>query len=244
VSEDRPGNDDQKAQTNQNPEQHNLTPSRNIQPRQQHGDLTAADVRGTIPEHAGPEPTSAKESTDRVVNRTLYPHPIFACARCSGKLRLQQTHTLVLQGRHNWWRRRIDEALMNTYETNQADKEEDTALATRVRGARAVRRQPAKLTYGTPHASSIPRVAPVGYESPDPDTIPSTSMRNARTMRGLSIRELSRRSGISPSTIYRIEQGKTGPRPHVARAISAVFACSPWEITEFREVMAATSLPR
>ena len=87
-------------------------------------------------------------------------------------------------------------------------------------------------------------MAPVGYESPDPEKIPSIPMREARMKRGMSIRELSRRSGISPSTIYRIEQAKTGPRPHVARAISTVFGCSPWEITEFREVMAATSLPR
>ena len=133
---------------------------------------------------------------------------------------------------------------MNTYEPDQKNKDEETTSVAQPRRARAVRRQPAKLAYGTPHASSIPRVAPVGYETLDPETIHSVPMREARMQRGLSIRELSRRSGISPSTIYRIEQAKTGPRPHVARAISAVFGCSPWEITEFREVMAATSLPR
>jgi ribosome-binding protein aMBF1 (putative translation factor) len=133
---------------------------------------------------------------------------------------------------------------MNSYESNQADNNEDATFVSAPRRERAVRRQPAKLAYGTPHASPIPRVVPVGYESPDPEKIPSIPMREARTTRGMSIKELSRRSGISPSTIYRIEQRKTGPRPHVARAISAVFGCSPWEISEFREVMAATSLPR
>jgi DNA-binding XRE family transcriptional regulator len=113
-----------------------------------------------------------------------------------------------------------------------------------VKGRRVVRRQARKLAYAVPHAFSVPRVTPVGYSTPEPDKLPSTSMREARVERGLTIRELSRRSGISPSTIYRIEQGKTGPRPHVARAISAAFGCSPWEIDEFRELMAGISLPR
>ena len=112
------------------------------------------------------------------------------------------------------------------------------------KGGRVVRRQARKLAYAVPHAFSVPRVTPVGYETPQPEKLPSTSMRAARVERGMTIRELSQRSGISPSTIYRIEQGKTGPRPHVARAISAVFDCSPWEIDEFRDLMAGISLPR
>lgn len=110
--------------------------------------------------------------------------------------------------------------------------------------AHAVRRQRAKLAYLTPRVSSIPRVAPVGYETPEPEKLASIPMREARSACGYSIRELSRRSGISPSTIYRVERSKTLPRPHVAYALSAALERSPWEIDEFRDVMAATLLPR
>lgn len=107
----------------------------------------------------------------------------------------------------------------------------------------AVRRQRAKLAYVAPRVSSMPRVAPVGYELPEPEKLDSVPLRDARRLSGLSIRELSRRSGISPSTIYRAEQSKTLPRPHVAHALSAALDRSPWEIDEFRDVMAAISLP-
>jgi DNA-binding XRE family transcriptional regulator len=153
------------------------------------------------------------------------------------------TRTLCQRRRLILDRPQSNDIRMNSYETNQTEHDEEPTGAAQPRRVRTIRRQPAKLAYSVPHATTIPRVVPVGYESPDPEKLPSTPMREARMMRRLSIRELSRRSGISPSTIYRIEQGKTGPRPHVARAISAVFECSPWEITEFRDVMAATSLP-
>jgi len=133
---------------------------------------------------------------------------------------------------------------MSTKNTITSPSIESETSDSRATGRRRVRRQARKLTYLAPHAFSVPRVTPVGYETPEPENLPSTSMRAARVKRGLTIRELSRRSGISPSTIYRIEQGKTGPRPHVARAISAVFDCSPWEIDEFRDLMAGISLPR
>ena len=133
---------------------------------------------------------------------------------------------------------------MSTKNTITSPTIDSEAPSSRATGRRMVRRQARKLTYAAPHAISVPRVTPVGYESPDPEKLPSASMRETREQRGLSIRELSRRSGISPSTIYRIEQGKTDPRPHVARAISAAFDCSPWEIDEFRDLMAEISLPR
>jgi predicted DNA-binding transcriptional regulator AlpA len=128
--------------------------------------------------------------------------------------------------------------------TTEATKESDPGKSAKVPHAHAVRPQRAKLAYLKPSVSSMPRVAPVGYESPEPEKLPSLPMREARIIRGISIRELSRRSGISPSTIYRVERSKTFPRPHVAHAISAAMECSPWEIEEFREVMAATPLPR
>ena len=128
--------------------------------------------------------------------------------------------------------------------TTERTEESNSIRTDGAREPHAVRRQRAKLAYLTPRVSSMPRVAPVGYEIPEPEKLASVPMREVRNTCGFSIRELSRRSGISPSTIYRVEMGKTLPRPHVAHALSAALNRSPWEIDEFREVMAAISLPR
>jgi hypothetical protein len=39
------------------------------------------------------------------------------------------------------------------------------------------------------------------------------------------------------ATIYRIERGKTTPRPHVVRRISAALELAPWMIEEFAPVL-------
>jgi DNA-binding Xre family transcriptional regulator len=109
---------------------------------------------------------------------------------------------------------------------------------------RAVQKLRRKLIYAAPQLSAIPRVVPVGYQEPDPKRVKASPLRNLRHDRGMSIRELAERSGISASTIYRIEQGKTEPRPFVIYALSGALNCSYWEITEFRDIMAAISLPR
>lgn len=108
----------------------------------------------------------------------------------------------------------------------------------------SVLRQRTKLAYLPPKLVSIPRVSPVGYESQSPETLEAVSLEAARQAKGWSVRQLSKRSGISPSTIYRVEQGTTWPRPHVAYALSEALDCSPWEVIEFRDVMATISLPR
>jgi DNA-binding Xre family transcriptional regulator len=109
---------------------------------------------------------------------------------------------------------------------------------------RAVQKLRRKLLYAAPQLSAIPRVVPVGYEEPDPDRVEAAPLRNLRHDRAMSIRELAERSGISASTIYRIEQGKTEPRPFVIYALSGALNCSYWEVSEFRDIMASISLPR
>ena len=120
----------------------------------------------------------------------------------------------------------------NDLTTSDATDDSLPAGIARAPQQHAIRRQRSKLAYFAPRVSSMPRVAPVGYESPEPEKLPSFPLRKTRLTRHLSIRELSRRSGISPSTIYRVERSKTLPRPHVAYALSAALECSPWEIDE------------
>jgi lambda repressor-like predicted transcriptional regulator len=108
----------------------------------------------------------------------------------------------------------------------------------------SVLKQRTKLAYLPPKLVSIPRVSPVGYEAQSPETLEAVSLEAARQARGWSVRQLAKRSGISPSTIYRVELGTTWPRPHVAYALSEALECSPWEVIEFRDVMATISLPR
>jgi transcriptional regulator with XRE-family HTH domain len=60
---------------------------------------------------------------------------------------------------------------------------------------------------------------------------------------GFSVPALSRRSGVSVSTIRRIEQRTTVPRPHVVRALSAALSVAPWQIAEFLPVLVRVGLP-
>ena len=112
------------------------------------------------------------------------------------------------------------------------------------RRARAVMKQRAKLAYVSPRLVSITRVSPVGYEEYVPDRSKAVSLQSLRIENGLSVRKLAQLSGISPSTIYRIERGDTWNRPHVAHAVSAALNCSPWQVIEFWDIMESTSLPR
>ena len=123
-------------------------------------------------------------------------------------------------------------------------KEPPAIPALSQRRAHAVLKQRAKLAYAAPRLVSIARVSPVGYEEATPERSEALSLQTLRTRRGLSVRQLARRSGISPSTIYRIERGDTWNRPHVAHAVSAALECSPWQVIEFWDIMESTSLPR
>ena len=62
-------------------------------------------------------------------------------------------------------------------------------------------------------------------------------LQEARAARALSRRALARRAGVGESTVYRIEAGKTRPRPHVVRRLSAALRVRPAEVAEFRPVL-------
>ena len=68
------------------------------------------------------------------------------------------------------------------------------------------------------------------------------TLKDARVARRLSVRGMAARAGIGPSTIYRIEHGKTTPRPHIVRRLSAALQLPPHEIAEFRPVADALRL--
>ena len=65
----------------------------------------------------------------------------------------------------------------------------------------------------------------------------STTLREARAERLLSIRDLARRASVAPSTIYLTESGRTTPRPGVARRLAAVLGVEPGQIAEFRRTI-------
>ena len=68
------------------------------------------------------------------------------------------------------------------------------------------------------------------------------TLKDARVARRLSIRDVAARAGVGPSTVYRIEHGKTTPRPHIVRRLSAALQLPPHEIAEFRPVADALRL--
>ena len=63
------------------------------------------------------------------------------------------------------------------------------------------------------------------------------SLREVRAERLLSIRELARKAGVSPSTIYMIEAGRSTPRPAVARRIAEALDVAPQGVAEFRRTI-------
>ncbi len=69
------------------------------------------------------------------------------------------------------------------------------------------------------------------------------TLKEVRARRRLSVRDLAIRAGVGPSTVYRIEHGKTTPRPHVVRRLSAALRVPPGEVAEFRPIVEALRLP-
>jgi len=63
------------------------------------------------------------------------------------------------------------------------------------------------------------------------------SLRDLRAERLLSMRELAQRAGVSPSTIYMIEAGRSTARPSVARCIANALGVDPHGISEVRRTI-------
>ena len=64
------------------------------------------------------------------------------------------------------------------------------------------------------------------------------SLASLRHRALLSQRALAKQAGVSPSSIYLIERGRTAPRPLVMRKIvDALGVADPMEVDEFRRVI-------
>ncbi|HLH25724.1 MAG TPA: helix-turn-helix transcriptional regulator [Chloroflexota bacterium] len=63
------------------------------------------------------------------------------------------------------------------------------------------------------------------------------SLRQTRTDRLLTIRELAQQAGVSPSTIYLVEAGRTRPSFRVIRLLAHALAVEPRSVEEFARVM-------
>lgn len=59
------------------------------------------------------------------------------------------------------------------------------------------------------------------------------TLREVRTARLLTLRELAARAGIALSTLYMIESGRSMPSFRVIRALSDTLGIEPGEVTEF-----------
>jgi transcriptional regulator with XRE-family HTH domain len=69
------------------------------------------------------------------------------------------------------------------------------------------------------------------------------SLRNIRRRHLLSQRDLARKSGVTASTIYLIENGRTEPRLSVMRRICDALDVPPTEIDEFARALAMDEAP-
>ncbi len=59
------------------------------------------------------------------------------------------------------------------------------------------------------------------------------TLREARTSRLLTMRELAEQAGVALSTLYLIENGRSVPSFRVIRALSAALGMQPADIAEF-----------
>ncbi len=60
------------------------------------------------------------------------------------------------------------------------------------------------------------------------------SLRTLRRRQLLSQRDFAQKAGLTPSTIYLIESGRTVPRLKVMRQICEALGVGPMEVDEFR----------
>ncbi len=68
-------------------------------------------------------------------------------------------------------------------------------------------------------------------------------LRDWRAERLLSIRDLARLAGVSPSTVYLTEAGRTVPRFAAMRAMVAALGVTAHEVVEFRRAIDARAAP-
>ncbi len=70
------------------------------------------------------------------------------------------------------------------------------------------------------------------------------SLAEVRAACGLTVRALAERAGISPSTVYLIEHGKTVAQLDVARRLSEALGVGPWEVDELARAIEYRMRPR
>ena len=70
------------------------------------------------------------------------------------------------------------------------------------------------------------------------------NLRELRARKMLSMRELAKQSGVSLSSIYAMEAGRTIPRMDVVRKLVAFFQVDPMEVDEFRVAIEEASKPK
>jgi transcriptional regulator with XRE-family HTH domain len=64
-----------------------------------------------------------------------------------------------------------------------------------------------------------------------------TSLREARLQALLSMRQLARKAGVSPTTIYLLERGQHSPHLLTIYKLSRALGVEPTEIDEFRSAI-------
>jgi transcriptional regulator with XRE-family HTH domain len=70
-----------------------------------------------------------------------------------------------------------------------------------------------------------------------------TTLREARLQNLLSIRQLARSAGISPTTIYLLESGQRAPQLLTVYKLSRALGVEPMAIEEFRAVLGGHPAP-
>ena len=69
------------------------------------------------------------------------------------------------------------------------------------------------------------------------------TLRELRTDRLLTIRELAQQAGVAPSSIYLIETGRTTPRMATIRRIAGALGVNPQAVAELRQAIEAAKEP-
>ncbi len=70
-----------------------------------------------------------------------------------------------------------------------------------------------------------------------------TTLREARLQALLSMRQLARKSGLSPTTIYLLETGQRTPQLLTIYKLSRALGVNPTDIDEFRPLVDAPTEP-
>ena len=134
----------------------------------------------------------------------------------------QETGTSAMSERGD-----TDESAMVSLSTGVSENAPKVSAAVRTAARLAyVTPRLSKPSYVTPHLSPQSSLIAEGDRS-------TVTLREARSERGLTAEDLAALSGISATTIFRIEHGKTTPRPYVIRQLSEVLERAPWDIAEF-----------